>query len=99
MPQSGHAYESRPDLACILVLPTTHHTLLAEEILQSENIRYTPIPKPQKAVSECGMALQIRRSKLAQAAKALKKMEVKFFLRNANDEIESIGLEDIEQGE
>jgi hypothetical protein len=81
------------------VLTTTHHTLLAEELLQVENIRYFPIPKPQKAVSDCGMALQVKCGDLPQAAKALEKMDVKFFLKKADDEIELISSEDISQGE
>lgn len=95
MAKSAHAYEPKADLMCILVLPTTHRTLLAEEILQSENIRYSPIPKPLKAISECGMALRLQYESLSQAAKSLEKMDVTFYLQKADGEIALIRSEDI----
>ncbi len=92
MPDSKSAFESQDGSKCILVLRTTHHTLLAEEILQRVDIRYLPIPKPQKAVSDCGLAIQIESDDLARAADALKgeEMTVKFFLKKADNEIEPI---------
>jgi len=99
MPNSAQAFETPADCKCILVLSTTHHTLLAEEKLQSQNIRYIPIPKPQKAISECGMALQIKHGDLRRAATALQAMDVRFFLRRGDDEIEPITSKDILQGE
>ena len=101
MPDSRADFESQYGAKCILVLPTTHHTLLAEEVLQSIDVRYLSVPKPQKAVSDCGMAIQIEAVDLAGAADALrkKKMSVDFFLKNAYDEIEPIEPEGIPQGE
>jgi hypothetical protein len=79
-----------PESQCILVLPTTHHTLLAEEILQSVNIRYLSVPKPHKAVSDCGMAIQIGARDVARASEALKKerLAVKVFIKRNTGEIE-----------
>lgn len=95
MPDSAHASESQSDSKCILVLPTTHHTLLAEEALRSANVRYLPVPKPQKAVSDCGMAIRIEFGDLLRAAEALERMEVRFFLQKTDDEIEPIEPENI----
>jgi hypothetical protein len=77
------------------VLPTTHHTLLAEEALRSENIRYLPVPKPEKIASDCGMAIRIEGGDFGRAAKALARMDVKFFRKEADDKIEPIEPEDI----
>ncbi len=76
----------------ILVLPTTHHTLLAEEVLQSVNIRYLPVPKPKKAVSDCGMAIQIGAQDLSAASDALKRENLvfKIFLKRTTGEIEPL---------
>lgn len=92
MPDLRAASESKDGSKCILVLPTTHHTLLAEKVLQSINVRYLTIPKPQRAVSDCGMAIQIMGDDLKRAADALRKekMAVKFFLKKTEDEIEPI---------
>ncbi len=81
------------------MLPTTHHTLLAEETLRSENIRYLPVPKPEKIASDCGMAIRIESGDLGRAARALAQMDVKFFRKNADDEIEPIEPEDIPGGD
>ncbi len=101
MPDQRTASESRDDPKCVLVLPTTHHTLLAEKVLQSVNVRYLTIPKPQKAVSDCGMAIQIGASDGVRAGDALKKkkLKVKFFLKNDDDEIEPFELLETPQGE
>ncbi len=101
MPKTNHVPEQIEGSKYILVLPTTHHTLLAESVLQSANIRYLPVPKPQKAVSDCGMAIQIGASDGVRAADALKKkkLKVKFFLKNGDDEIEPSKLLETPQGE
>ncbi len=92
MPDHRAASESRDSPKCILVLPTTHHTLLAEKVLQSVNVRYLTIPKPLKAVSDCGMAIQISGADIEKAAGALRreKMAVDFFLEVSEDEIQPI---------
>ncbi len=95
MPDNARASESRSASKCILVLPTTHHTLLAEEALRSTNVRYLTVPKPEKTVSDCGMAIRIECGDLSRASEALERMEVKFFLQTAYDEIEPIEPEDI----
>lgn len=96
MSKSARELKFQGGSKCILVLPTTHHTLLAEEVLRSANIRCLPVPKPQKAVSDCGMAIQMECDDLSQAARALKHMDVKFFLRKADDEIEPIDPEKVQ---
>jgi hypothetical protein len=82
-------------IACILVLPTTHHTLLAESILQAENIRYLPVPKPQKAVSDCGMAIQISLGDVSHALAALReqKLSVKAFVKRKDGGVEPLDPE------
>ena len=99
MSDTPHAPEPKENSKCILVLPTTHHTLLAEQALQSANIRYLPIPKPERATSDCGMAIQIEYDSLSQAAATLKEMDVKFFLKTVDDEIEPIDTGDIPKGD
>ena len=99
MSDTSHAPESQRTSKCILVLPTTHHTLLAEQALQSANIRYLPVPKPEKATSDCGMAIQIEYDSLPQAAATLEEMDVKFFLKTADDGIETIDTEDLPKGD
>ncbi|GAB4350045.1 MAG: hypothetical protein Kow0099_33370 [Candidatus Abyssubacteria bacterium] len=73
----------------IIVLPTTHHTLLAEKALQAANVRCLPVPKPQKAVSDCGMALQIEAGDLSAALEILDKQEMRsrVFVKTADDGI------------
>ena len=101
MPKTNHAPEQIDGSKYILVLPTTHHTLLAESLLQSANIHYLPVPKPQKAVSDCGMAIQIEAGDGVRAADVLKnkKLKVKFFLKTDDDEIEPVELLETPQGE
>ncbi|MBI5117660.1 DUF3343 domain-containing protein [Candidatus Poribacteria bacterium] len=79
-----------PQAKYIFVLPTTHHTLLAEEILQSLNVHYLPVPKPHKAVSDCGMAIQIEACDLAHACEALKSenLSVRVFVKKDTGEIQ-----------
>jgi hypothetical protein len=91
--------ESDGGPTCILVLPTTHHTLAAEETLRSANIHNLPVPKPSKAASDCGMAIRIKHCDLARAAKALERMDVNFFLEKPGAEIEPVGLEEIQSGD
>lgn len=76
----------------ILVLPTTHHTLLAENLLQSVNVRYLPVPKPQKALSDCGMAVEISADDLEQAREVLTKraLDVKIFLKDRRGEVKPL---------
>ena len=95
MENGVQASEHRSDPEPLLILPTTHHTLLAEEALRSENIRYLPVPKPDKIASDCAMAIRIDGGDLRRAAKALEKMDVKFFLTGVDGAITPIEPEDI----
>lgn len=86
---------SREITAYILVLPTTHHTLLAESFLQAANIRYLPVPRPRKAVSDCGMAIQISPDDVWQALAALReqKLSVIAFVKRVDGGIEPLESE------
>lgn len=92
MTDSFETISPSPETEYILVLSTTHHTLLAEEILRSVNIRYLPIPKPLKAVSDCGMAIQIDVRDLSRACDALKNesLAVRVFVKKITGEIEEV---------
>jgi hypothetical protein len=90
---SNQARQSaRASAKYIIVLPTTHHTLLAEKALHAANVRSLTVPKPQKAVSDCGLALQIEPDDLHAAMEILtaRKMRFKVFAKKADGDIEPL---------
>ena len=44
----------------IIVFSTTHHTMAAEALLKDNRIWSEIIPKPDKAKTECGLAIKIK---------------------------------------
>lgn len=81
-----------PDLAMVVVFPTTHLTLSAERSLERAGIDHRTVMKPRRISSDCGLAIRIDPQSMDGCRKALMAdglLPVRFF-READGDWECV---------
>ena len=77
-----------PELAMVIVFPTTHLTLSAEKSLGRAGVDHRTIMKPRRISSDCGLAIRIDPGSLKSCREALTAdglLPVRFFKESNGD--------------
>lgn len=62
---------SKPLLDCVILLPSIHFVLKAEQLFKQRRLAHDLVPVPRRISSDCGMALAVAGAELAEARKIM----------------------------
>lgn len=88
---------SKPLLDCVILLPSIHFVLKAEQLFKQHRLAHDLVPVPRRISSDCGMALAVAGVELAEARKIMAAASLpapRFFRRESEGSftpLESVG--------